>query len=242
MRLAAALIAAASLAVIAASPVLAFGFSTLSFEQDGAQSAPQASPPPTSPPPTSPPPNHAASPTAFTTPPAHHVASDAVVVPLSNEPFAQLINPSSRVAFDFLGQGEKRPRGWLTADAGWLVWDPNWRSDVRSGADLVGGHTWSMVWSDGFAALAALDTNHDGVLTGDELGGLALWIDSNCDGVSQPSEVMPVEAHGIVAISVHGQRSGPGLQTAPNGIRFDNGESRPLYDWTPGMARRPHLF
>jgi hypothetical protein len=165
------------------------------------------------------------------------------VVPLSNEPFAQLINPASRVAFDFLGQGEKRPHGWLTAHAAWLVWDPNWRGDVRTGADLVGGHTWSMVWADGFAALAALDTNHDGVLTGDELGGLALWRDENCDGVSEPSEVMPVEAHGIVAISVHGQRSGPGLETAPNGIRFDNGESRPLYDWSPGITqRRAHLF
>jgi hypothetical protein len=165
----------------------------------------------------------------FSPAPAHHAASDGVVVPLSNAPFAQLINPSSQVAFDFLGQGEKRPHGWLTADAGWLVWDPNWRSDVRNGADLVGGHTWSMVWSDGFAALAALDTNHDGVLTGDELGGLALWVDANCDGISQPSEVMPVEAHGIVSISVHGQVSGPG---------FDNGQTRPLYDWTPSATPR----
>ena len=27
--------------------------------------------------------------------------------------------------------------------------------------------------------------------------------------------------------------------TAPNGVRFDDGRTRPLYDWTPGLGRTP---
>jgi hypothetical protein len=225
VRLAAGLITAASLAALLSPQASALP----AFQGLGLQ---QAAPPAQS---------EGASPTVFTAnaAPAHRPLSDGVVVPLTDAPFAQLINPSSRVAFDFLGSGQARPKGWLTAGAAWLVWDPNWRGDVRTGADLVSAHTWSMVWADGFAALAALDTNHDGVLTGDELGGLALWVDANCDGISEPNEVMPVEAHGIVSISVRGERTAPGLATAQDGVRFDNGQTRPLYDWTPGASAAP---
>jgi hypothetical protein len=30
-----------------------------------------------------------------------------------------------------------------------------------------------------------------------------------------------------------------GLIAAPNGVRFDDGRTRPLYDWTPGVGRAP---
>ena len=72
-------------------------------------------------------------------------------------------------------------------------------------------------------------------MTGEELGGLALWRDANGDGVSEADEVLPVEAHGIVSLATHGARTRPGLMTAPAGVRFDNGRARPLYDWTPGL-------
>lgn len=168
---------------------------------------------------------------------------NAIVVPLTDRGFDAMIDRNSPVAFDFAAAGERRAQGWLTPDAAWLVWDPNWRSDVRSGVDLVGARSWSASWSDGFEALRALDHNHDGELTGEELGGLALWRDLNGDGLSEPDEVMPVEAHGIVGLSTSGARTRPGLLTARAGVRFDNGVSRPLYDWTPGLdQQRARLF
>jgi len=109
---------------------------------------------------------------------------------------------------------------------------------VRSGFDLIGQRTWSVFWSDGFEALRALDDDRDGELTGGELGGLSLWRDANRNGVSDPGEVVPANVHGIVALSVNGQRTRRDLITAPDGVRFDNGETRPLYDWTPGFGRR----
>lgn len=157
-----------------------------------------------------------------------------IVVPLRDAPFAQLVEDGSNVAFDLAGTGDTRAQGWITPDAAWLVWDPQWRGEIRSGFDLIGQRTWSVFWSDGFEALRALDDNRDGELTGGELGGLALWRDENMNGVSDPGEVVPANVHGIAALSTRGAPSRPGLITAPNGVRFEDGRTRPLYDWTPG--------
>lgn len=162
-----------------------------------------------------------------------------IVVPMRDAPFSQLIDEGSRVAFDFAGTGDRRAQGWLTPDAAWLVWDPEWRGQVNSGFDLIGQRTWSVFWSDGFEALRALDDNRDGELTGGELGGLSLWRDENRNGVSDPGEVIPANVHGIAALVVRGHETRPGLITAPDGVRFDDGSTRPLYDWTPGLGRTP---
>ena len=103
----------------------------------------------------------------------------AMVVPLRDAPFTQLVDNGSSVAFDFAGTGHHSVRGWLTPDAAWLVWDPEWCGRVRAGPDMMGQRTWSVVWRDGFEALRALDDSRDGELTGAELGGLALWRDTN---------------------------------------------------------------
>ncbi len=162
-----------------------------------------------------------------------------IVVPLRDAPFAQMINNGANVAFDFAGTGDTRVQGWITRDAAWLVWDPEWRGEVRSGFDMIGQRTWSVFWSDGFEALRALDDNRDGELTGGELGGLSLWRDENMNGVSDPGEVLPANVHGIAALAVRGTATRPGLITAPQGVRFEDGRTRPLYDWTPGLGRAP---
>jgi hypothetical protein len=162
-----------------------------------------------------------------------------IVVPLRDAPFAQMIDNGANVEFDFAGTGDTRAQGWITPDAAWLVWDPEWRGEVRSGFDMIGQRTWSVFWSDGFEALRALDDNRDGELTGGELGGLSLWRDENMNGVSDPGEVLPANVHGIAGLSVRGAPTRPGLITAPAGVRFDNGHTRPLYDWTPGLGRAP---
>lgn len=162
-----------------------------------------------------------------------------IVVPLADAPFADMIDNGSDVEFDFAGTGDVRASGWITPDAAWLVWDPEWRGDVRSGFDMIGQRTWSVFWSDGFEAMRALDDNRDGQLTGGELGGLSLWRDENRNGVSDPGEVLPANVHGIAALSVRGTATRPGLITADDGVRFEDGRTRPLYDWTPGIGRAP---
>jgi hypothetical protein len=104
---------------------------------------------------------------------------------------------------------------------------------------MIGQRTWSVFWSDGFEAMRALDDNRDGELTGGELGGLAQCRDENRNGVSDPGEVLPANVHGIAALAVRGRTTRPGLITAPAGVRFEDGRTRPLYDWTPGVGRAP---
>lgn len=174
----------------------------------------------------------AATPLAHTSP----TAPSRIVVPFTDRPFEQLIDRGANVAFDLPGAGGQRAQGWLTADAAWLVWDPEWRGEVRSGVDIIGQRTWSVFWSDGFAALRALDDNHDGELTGAELSGLALWRDANGNGLSDPGEVLPANVHGIASLCVRGTPTRAGLATAIDGVRFEDGRTRQLYDWTPGFA------
>jgi hypothetical protein len=162
-----------------------------------------------------------------------------IVVPLADRPFERLADDASSVAFDFAGTGDRRAQGWLTPEAAWLVWDPEWRGEVRSGFDMIGQRAWSVFWTDGFEALRALDDNRDGELAGAELGGLSLWRDENGNGVSDPGEVLPANVHGIAALSVRGRATRPGLITAPAGVRFEDGRTRPLYDWTPGQQHAP---
>jgi hypothetical protein len=166
------------------------------------------------------------------------VSVGGLLVPLTDAQFQRLVDAHSSVAFDFTGAGVRRAQGWLTRNAAWLVWDPHWGGAVSSGIDLIGQHTWASTWSDGFEALAALDANNDGVLTGAELGGLSLWADANGDGVSEPGEVVPVNVHGIVSISVHGGHANHGVIVVRDGVQFDDGSTRPLYDWMPGVAGR----
>ncbi len=162
--------------------------------------------------------------TAAAVPAAHtpQHADSRMIVPLTDRPFERLVDPDSDAARELAGHA--RMQGWLTADAAWLVWDPDWRGQVRSHADLIG---------DGFEALQALDVNEDGELTGAELGGLALWRDENGNGISEPGEVLPANVHGIAALSVRGSMARPGLVMAAEGVRFEDGRTRPLYDWTP---------
>jgi hypothetical protein len=51
--------------------------------------------------------------------------------------------------------------------------------------------------------------------------------------------VLPANVHGIAALAVRGDTTRPGLITAPTGVRFEDGRTRPLYDWTPGLERAP---
>lgn len=163
-----------------------------------------------------------------------------MVIPLFDSSFETMIDPESSVAFDFDGIGNKQAFGWLTPDAAWLVWDPNRRGKVESGFALIGQRTWAVFWTDGFEVLRALDDDKDGELTGAELSGLALWRDANGDGISDASEVLPIADHGIVGLSTQGIAKRLDLIVAPKGVRLQDGKTRPLYDWTPGLNSTEH--
>ncbi|MGJ4949111.1 hypothetical protein [Bradyrhizobium sp. HKCCYLS20291] len=157
-----------------------------------------------------------------------------IVVPLADglSP-ADLEAPGARVTFDVDGSGLGHEWSWITAKAAWLVSDPAGDGRITSGRQLFGNVTFWMFWSNGYAPLAALDDDRNGVLSGNELAGLALWHDANGNGVADPGEVKPLSAYGIVALSCAWQTfdgSADNIAFSPNGVVFHDGKTRPSFD------------
>jgi hypothetical protein len=155
-----------------------------------------------------------------------------IIIPLdSSAALTNLLDTTAQVSFDLDGSGLPRRWGWITSKAAWLVFDPGRTGEIKSALQMFGNVTFWIFWRDGYAALAALDDDGDGTLRGPELRGLALWNDVNRDGISDPGEVVPVEALGICAIGCTSRTHSSGIKWNPIGVTFTNGTSRPTYDW-----------
>jgi hypothetical protein len=137
------------------------------------------------------------------------------------------------VRFDADGSGISRPWSWITPDAGWLVYDQIGTRRVTSALQLFGNVTFWMFWESGYDALAALDDDESGWLSGEELRYLAIWRDANRNGTSEPGEVQPLAAHGIVALSVRTETDAAHpdeIRWAPAGVTLVDGRVRPTWD------------
>ncbi|MCC8984000.1 tetratricopeptide repeat protein [Bradyrhizobium acaciae] len=157
-----------------------------------------------------------------------------IAVPLADGlTISDIEAPDARVTFDVDGSGLGREWSWITSKAAWLVSDLKFDGKIDSGRQLFGNVTFWMFWTNGYAALAALDDDRDGILTGKELAGLALWRDANGDGVADPGEVKSLSAYGIVAISCKWQTlntNADKVAFSPNGVVFQDGKTRPSFD------------
>jgi len=93
---------------------------------------------------------------------------------------------------------------WPTARTPWLALDRDGDGAITSGAELFGDSTVlpdGRTATNGFAALAALDANHDGVIDRDDpaFSALLLWTDRDGDHRSSPDELQPL-ASLVIAI------------------------------------------
>ena len=156
-----------------------------------------------------------------------------------NLPLRELLS-SQRVNFDMDGDGLADDCAWIQPATSILVWDPKHTGVVNSGRRLFGSVTWWIFWSDGYQALAALDDNGDGVLSGDELRGLAVWRDKNGNGISDPDEVVPIEETQIASITIFStETTSPNASPAnPVGLRMKDGRALPTYDWVLEIGKR----
>lgn len=156
-----------------------------------------------------------------------------IVFPLNGRlPLRQLLSKRT-VSFDIAGNGLKRRWPWIQPNAGLLVWDPLKTGRVTSGRQLFGSVTWWMFWRDGYQPLAALDNDSNGWLSGPELAGIAVWRDTNGNGISEPGEVIPARQFGVARIATRATGRQDGALSNPAGIQMQGGTSLPTYDWTP---------
>ncbi len=144
---------------------------------------------------------------------------------------AYLIAREANVSFDLSGYGGDERWPWVQATTCFLVWDPQHTGRITSARQMFGTYTFGIPWQNGYRALAALDDNADGVLSGSELKGMAVWIDLNGDAVSQTDEVTTVEEAGLTSVMVR-EKAFDGIHPMhPYGITLRDGRQIPTWDW-----------
>jgi hypothetical protein len=114
------------------------------------------------------------------------------------------------VQFDLLASGQPVQTGWVAPTDGLLVRDLSGDGLINNGTELFGNATVladGSTASDGYQALAELDSNHDGVISAADAAysQLGVWVDANSDGISEAGEVQRLVALGITEISVTAQ-------------------------------------
>lgn len=145
---------------------------------------------------------------------------------------SSLLDSHKQVRFNLDGTGRRQQLSWVGPETAILCWDPARTGKITSGKQLFGSVTWWMFWRDGYAAMAALDDNHDGWLAGHELAGLALWFDRNQDGVSGPGEVIPLAQTPVVGLATMATDTEQGSPRSAAGLRLRDGTTLPTWDWT----------
>ncbi|MBI2377891.1 MAG: hypothetical protein HYV07_28065 [Deltaproteobacteria bacterium] len=113
------------------------------------------------------------------------------------------------VPFDLRETGEKVLTAWPSKDDALLVLDRNSDGKITNGGELFGtSKKGASRHADGFAALSELDTNHDGSIDARDgaFGELALWRDSNRDGVTGKAELTSLTANGIESLGLTSTR------------------------------------
>jgi hypothetical protein len=99
----------------------------------------------------------------------------------------ETVGLAANVYFDFDGDGVLTKTGWAGANDALLVWDRNGNGRIDTGAELFGDFTVlpnGTLAPNGFAALAVLDANGDGVIDASDpaFAELKLWRDTSQDG------------------------------------------------------------
>jgi len=122
------------------------------------------------------------------------------------------IDPNNPILFDHDGDGTANATGWVKPDDGYLVFGRNENGLIDNGTELFGDSTPLLdengevvgQAADGFAALAAEDTNGDGIVDSNDANWdkLRVWQDLNSDGKTDEGELKTLEELGIAGFHV----------------------------------------
>lgn len=128
-----------------------------------------------------------------------------------------LTSAAAGVAFDIDGDGTAEHVSW-TADesSGWLVLDRNGDHQITSGKEMFGNFTDQppSFSRNGFTALSVFDLarsggDGNGVIDQNDavFSQLQIWVDSNHNGISEPSELSALLPVGITSIDLNYRKS-----------------------------------
>lgn len=147
--------------------------------------------------------------------------------------------PSSRTLFDLNADGIRTQMAWAGRDDAFLALDRDGDGQIDNGRELFGDQTLlsnGKKATDGYAALADLDSNKDGRIDAQDarFKDLLVWRDLNQDGHSDAGELQSLGQAGITQIDLNKQAA---TQTLADGTRLDglatftlNGQTRQYTD------------
>ena len=109
--------------------------------------------------------------------------------------------------FDHDGNQFSEQTAWVGKDDGLLVRDVNGNGTIDNGSELFGNNTMlanGNKATDGFAALADLDSNQDGIINQQDtqFNSLQIWQDNNQDGTTQAGELKSLNQAGIQSLNL----------------------------------------
>ena len=120
------------------------------------------------------------------------------------------------VSFPLDPKNSHRKYTWKASSAyPLIVFDPKHEGKITEASQLFGDWTFggkssekgaAVKWKNGFEALATLDKNKDGILSGEELAPLGLWFDANTNGISEIGEVVDIRQKGVKLINLKPER------------------------------------
>lgn len=116
----------------------------------------------------------------------------------------QTVGQSAGAHFDYTGSGFAQATGWAAPQDGILVM-PDANGRVTKGSELFGNNTVlpnGTLASNGFVALAALDSNHDGVIDAKDpaFSQLRLWVGGN--GQPGSGQLLTLAQAGIQSLNL----------------------------------------
>ena len=119
----------------------------------------------------------------------------------------ETVGLAANIYFDHDGDGVLTRTGWAGKGDALLVWDRNANGSIDTGAELFGDFTPlpnGTLAPNGFAALAALDSNGDGILDASDpaFAELKLWRDADQNGVTGAGELISLLDAGIVSLNL----------------------------------------
>jgi hypothetical protein len=138
--------------------------------------------------------------------------------------------------FDLVGQDLSVGTRWVSSRTPWLAIDLDGNGRIDDGRELFGSMTVlpdGRIAPNGFAALAALDEDHDGELTERDpaFDRLLVWSDTNQDRRSDPSELQRARDVGLVSIHL-------GYASSPVCIEGDCEVERATFEYADASGQR----
>jgi T1SS-143 domain-containing protein len=135
-------------------------------------------------------------------------AIDPIILDLDHNGIA-LTTLDNGVSFDINADGHKDQIAWTAGTDGILAYDVDGNGTIDNGSEIFSPHFAGGTYVDGLAALATLDSNHDGKIDANDeaFSKLTIWQDLNHNGISDAGELSSLSDHQIASLSLDAHAS-----------------------------------